>query len=94
MKVRNKNAKELKMDQDELDSKLRAMIEALDGFYGEYYTLDGRYSDIGQRYNEDLESSYEQFKHVRDNAKKSKVGDGPDTNWREVSSPYRYSNDD
>ena len=88
MKVRNKNAKELKMDQDELDSKLRAMIEALDGFYGEYYTWDGRYSEIG------LESSYEQFKHVRDNAKKSKGGDGPDTNCREVSSPYRYSNDD
>ena len=55
MKVRNKNAKELKMDQDELDSKLRAMIEALDGFYGEYYTWDGRYSEIGQRYYEDLE---------------------------------------
>ena len=94
MKVRNKNAKELRMDQKELDDKLRALIEALDGFYGEYYTWDARYSQIGQRYYEDLEGSYEQFKHVRDNAKKSKVGDGPDTNWREVSSPYRYSNDD
>ena len=94
MKVRNKNAKELKMDQDELDDKIRAMIEALDGFYGEYYTWEGRYSQIGQRYYEDLESSFEHLKLVRDNAKKSKVGDGPDTDWREVSSPYRYSNDD
>ena len=94
MKVRLKNANALKVDRDELNDKLRLMVDALDSFYGEYYTWDSRYSQIGQRYYEDLESSFEHLKLVRDNAKKSKVGDGPDTDWREVSSPYRYSNDD
>jgi hypothetical protein len=94
MKVRKKNAKEVKMDSNELDDKLRSMVDALEQFYGEYHDWECRYSRIGQSYYEKLEDSFEQLKFARDNATKSKVGCGPNTDWSEVSSPYRYSNDD